>query len=127
MRGLPLTPFLKAETPPIWREAAHWEYDWRAGFIAREPHAWPWDRRLERQNLAVRRDRDSAFVQFADGTSLCFDLAADPSWRTELREPAQMLKKAQAMLAWRAQHTERTLADMLVQDGGIGRWPNNPD
>jgi arylsulfatase A-like enzyme len=122
--GLPLTPFLKGEMPPFWRDAAHWEYDWRAGFIAKEPHAWPWDRRLERQNLSVRRDKDSAFIHFADGTSLCFDLAADPSWRTETRDPAFVLKKAQAMLSWRAQHTERTLSDMLMQDGGIGRWPD---
>lgn len=124
--GLPLTPFLKGETPPFWRDAAHWEYDWRSGFIAKEPHAWPWDRRLERQNLVVRRDKDSAYVQFADGTSLCFDLSADPGWRTGMRDPSQVLKKAQAMLAWRAQHTERTLSDMLLQDGGIGRWPDMP-
>jgi arylsulfatase A-like enzyme len=124
--GLPLTPFLEGETPPFWREAAHWEYDWRSGFIAKEAHAWPWDRRLERQNLVVRRDRDTAYVQFADGTSLCFDLSVDPDWRTEMRDPSRVLGKAQAMLAWRAQHTDRTLADMLLQDGGIGRWPDMP-
>lgn len=125
--GLPLTPFLKGETPPFWRDAAHFEYDWRSGYIDRTPHPWPWDRRLERQNLAVRRDSDSAYVQFADGTALAFDLAADKTWRTELTAPEHVLKKAQGMLAWRAQHTERTLSDMLLKDGGIGRWPDIRD
>ena len=27
--GLPLTPFLRGERPPWWRDVAHWEYDWR--------------------------------------------------------------------------------------------------
>lgn len=125
--GLPLTPFLKGETPPFWRDAAHYEFDWRFGFIPNGPHDWPWDRRLERQCLAVRRDADSAFVHFGDGTSLAFDLAADPTWRTPLADPARVLAKAQGMLTWRAQHTERTLSDMLLQDGGVGRWPAMPE
>ena len=24
---------------------------------------------------------------------------------------------------WRAQHADRTLTGLLVQDGGVGRWP----
>ncbi|HEX5379833.1 MAG TPA: sulfatase-like hydrolase/transferase [Phenylobacterium sp.] len=121
--GVPLTPFLEGEQPPWWREAAHWEFDWRVGNIPRGDHPWPWDRRLERQSLAVRRSRDAAYVQFADGSWLCFDLAADPTWRTALADPARVLLEAQAMLTWRAQHADRTLTGMLVQDGGVGRWP----
>ncbi len=124
--GLPLTPFLRGAPPPAWRDAAHWEFDWRAGFIAQGPHAWPWDRRLERQNLAVLRDNAGAYVHFGDGGSLCFDLAADPTWRTPLRDPAQVLAMAQRMLTWRAQHQDRTLTGMLVANGGIGRWPTMP-
>ena len=121
--GLPLTPFLEGGDPPWWREAAHWEFDWRFGNIPRGPHVWPWDRRLERQSLAVRRTESEAYVQFADGDWLCFDLAADPSWRTQATEPGRVLAQAQAMLAWRAQHADRTLTGLLVQDGGVGRWP----
>ena len=33
--GMPLTPFLSGEEPPWWREAAHWEYDWRWEYIFR--------------------------------------------------------------------------------------------
>ncbi|HEY4332609.1 MAG TPA: sulfatase-like hydrolase/transferase, partial [Ilumatobacteraceae bacterium] len=121
--GVPLTPLLRGEQPPWWRTAAHWEYDWRDRFIRLGDHPWPWDRRLERQNLAVRRDETTQYVQFADGSSLCFDLAADPTGRTLLTDPATVLTKAQAMLAWRAQHTDRTLTDMLVDNGGVGRFP----
>lgn len=121
--GLPLTPFLEGGDPPWWRQAAHWEFDWRFGNIPRGPHVWPWDRRLERQSLAVRRTETEAYVQFADGDWLCFDLGADPSWRTQATEPGRVLAQAQAMLAWRAQHADRTLTGLLVQDGGVGRWP----
>ena len=123
--GLPLTPFLFGDEPQWWRDAAHWEYDWRYVFIDGSPHDWPWDRRLERQNLAVVRDADGAYVQFGDGSWLCFDLAADPTWRTRTDDPAVVLRYAQAMLLWRSHHTDRTLTDMLVADGGIGRLPDH--
>lgn len=121
--GLPLTPFLDGEQPPWWRTAASWEFDWRFLSLPYGPFPWPWDRTLERQQLAVRRDADTAYVQFGDGTSLCYDLAADPTWRTELTDPARMLDLARGMLAWRAEHAERTLTGLLLEHGGVGRWP----
>jgi arylsulfatase A-like enzyme len=122
--GLPLGPLLAGEDPPWWRTAAHWEYDWRWEYIALGPHEWPWDRRLERQNLAVLRRDDLAYVQYGNGEWRCFDLAADPTWRTELLDPARVLGAAQEMLAWRATHTERLFTDMLLIDGGVGRVPS---
>ncbi len=124
--GLPLTPFLRGVEPPWWRSAAHWEFDWRASFITESPSEWPWDRRLERQHLAVIRFDDAAYVQFGDGSWLAFDLAADPTWRTELVDPAKVLPLAQAMLTWRSTHADRTLTDMLLERGGIGRRPTRP-
>ena len=121
--GLPLTPFLRGEQPPWWRTAAHWEFDWRDTFIDSGDHPWPWDRRLERQHLATIRDERGAYVQFADGSWRCFDLAADPTGRTELHDPAVVLDYAQQMLLWRSHHTDRTLTDMLVVNGGVGRFP----
>jgi hypothetical protein len=88
---------------------------------------WPWNRTPERQNLATLRTDTHAYVQFGNGTWLCFDLAADPTWRTTVSDPGVVLPLAQAMLTWRAQHTDRLLADMLCQDGGIGRWPPMPE
>ena len=121
--GMPLTPFLRGEEPPWWRDAAHWEYDWRDLYIPQGAHPWPWDRRLERQNLAVLRNEQYAYVQFGDGTWRSFDLAADPTWRTEVTDPAVVLPLVQAMVLWRSRHTDRTMTGMLLRDGGVGRRP----
>jgi arylsulfatase A-like enzyme len=119
--GLPLTPFLRGEAPPWWRDAAFYEWDWRDGMLDRTPFQWPWDRGLERFNLAVRRSDTRAYVQFGDGDSLCFDLAADPTWNSRVTDPAVLLEDAQAMLTWRAQHLDRTHTDFLLRNGGMGR------
>lgn len=122
--GVPLTPFLRGESPTEWRDAAHYEWDWRDVFIGATPHEWPWDRRLERQNLAVVRNRTHAYVQFGDGSWLCFDVAADPTWRTHETDPAVVLPLAQQMLVWRQVHLDRQMTGMLLRDGGIGRRPD---
>lgn len=124
--GRPLTPFLDGVDPPEWRSAAHWEYDWRTGYIGATPQPAGRDLRAERSNLAVRRDARGAYVHFGDGRSLCFDLEADPTWRTPDVRLERILDQAQAQLTWRAQHTERTLTGLLIEGGGKGRWPPLP-
>jgi len=122
--GLPLTAFLEGRQPPWWRSAAAWEFDWRFMSLPDAAFGWPFDRHLERDNLAVRRFQDGAYVQFGDGSWRCYDLAADPTWRTEVEDPARILAYAQSMLAWRAEHADRTLTSFLLEDGGVGRWPD---
>lgn len=123
--GLPLTPFLAGEEPPHWRGAAHYEWDWRHVSLGAEEHPWPWDRRLEDHHLAVLRTEDRAYVQFGDGSWRCFDLAADPTWQTEIHDPGVVLADAQAMLVWRSRHADRTMTQMLLRehDRPIGRLP----
>jgi len=124
--GYPLTPFLSGQQPRWWRTAAHWEFDWRGYVVRHVPVEWPWDRTLERQHLATLRTETHAYVQFGNGEWLCFDIAADPTWRTLTTDATVVLPLAQEMLLWRAQHTDRLLADMLCEDGGVGRWPPMP-
>ena len=124
--GAPLTPFLRGESPPWWRGAAHWEFDWRAAQLHNGPHPWPWDRRLETKSLTTLRGEAIGYVHFADGSWLCFDLAADPTWRTLITDPAIVLGQAQAALTWRAQNLDRTLTGLLIDGGGVGRWPPMP-
>ena len=69
-------------------------------------------------------DPAGAYVHFGDGSYLCFDLAADPTWRRPQTDPATILAYAQRMLTWRASHTDRTLADFVTLGGGRGRWPD---
>ena len=122
--GLPLTPFLEGAEPPWWRNAAHWEYDWRFALIQLGAEfAWPWTRSLEKQALCVHRTDDTAYVQFGDGRHLCFDLAADPTWRTECTDQSRVLRAAQDLLAWRMQMADRQHTGFLVENGGTGRWP----
>ena len=122
--GLPLTPLLEGRPPPWWRSAATWEFDWRYLSLPGQAFDWPWDRRLERDNLAVRRSDDAAYVQFGDGTWRCFDLAVDSTWRTQIRDPDRVLGHAQSMLTWRAEHADRTFTSFLLEDGGVGRRPS---
>jgi arylsulfatase A-like enzyme len=122
--GFPLTPFLRGEEPPTWRDAAHWEYDWRFALVQLGADVpWPWKRSLEKLTLCVHRSEHTAWVQFGDGRNLCFDLAADPTWRTPCNDGARRLQAASAMLTWRMQMAERTHTGFLVEDGGKGRWP----
>ena len=122
--GVPLTPFLTGAEPAAWRAAAHWEWDWRYLLIrwgARD--GWPVERRLERQNLAVVRTATHAYVQFGDGSWRCFDLSADPTWRTEATDPTVVLPLAQALAGWRQEHLDRTYTSMLLSKDRLGRWP----
>ena len=122
--GLPLTPFLRGEPPRWWRSAAHYEWDWRDWYLARSSDQWPWDRRLERRNLVVQRGEHHAYVHFGDGSWRCFDLAADPTWRTMTEEPQVVLQQAQALLDWRTVHLDRTLTNTLIDRGVVGRVPD---
>jgi arylsulfatase A-like enzyme len=121
--GLPLTSFLRGESPSWWRSAAHYEWDWRDWYLRRAEDQWPRDRRLARRNLVVQRGEDYAYVHFGDGSWRCFDIKADPNWATLCHEPAVVLKQAQALLDWRAEHLNRTLTSTLIDNGIVGRAP----
>jgi arylsulfatase A-like enzyme len=117
--GHSLGPWLGGETPAGWRDAAHWEYDFRdlvnqtaetaMGLVSDECH------------LAVIRDEKYKYVHFAAQPPLFFDLecdsdqlvnrAGDPDYAT------LVLQYAQKMLSWRMQHDERTLTHMQIDKG----------
>lgn len=121
--GRSLVSFLGGVQPTEWRDAAHWEFDWSPLVLPLGDFPWPHDRRLSTHSLAVRRDDTHAYVQFGDGTSLCFDIAADPTWRTREGRSEVLLDKAQAMLQWRMNHARRDLSHMVIDGKGTGRWP----
>jgi|GEM_PF-584612 len=112
--GRSLRPFLAGEVPEEWRDAAYWEFDWRFFTPGRDGAKWPQDRRSVGHQLTVRRSDDVAYVQFADGEALVYDVSADPTWRTMLDDPERAWAEARSMLAWRAQHTDRTLTGTFL-------------
>jgi len=120
--GRVLTPLFEGREVP-WRSGAHYEWDYRTFFIGATSSAWPADRSLSRHNLAVSVGRDLAYVQFGDASYLCFDLAADPTWRTPCGDESRVLVGAQEMLVWRQEHLGREYTDMLLGPERRGRWP----
>jgi len=120
--GRVLTPLFEGREVP-WRSGAHYEWDYRTFFIGATSSAWPLDRSLSRHNLAVSVGRDLAYVQFGDASYLCFDLAADPTWRTPCGDESRVLVGAQEMLVWRQEHLGREYTDMLLGPERRGRWP----
>jgi arylsulfatase A-like enzyme len=106
-----------------WRSSAHYEWDFRYFWINGRTRIWPLDRTLSRQNLAVSVSDDIAYVQFGDGAFKCYDLGADPTWRTECDDASRILAAAQEQLVWRQEHLNRELTDMLLLPERPGRWP----
>ena len=121
--GESLLPFLRGEDPDRWRASAHYEWDWRDMLIGPHRQGGAVDRGLERCNLAVERNDSHAYVQFANGSWLCFDLAADPRWHTTTTDPSAVLPLAQSMLTWRSTHLGGPYTQLLLGSERRGRWP----
>ena len=115
---------LMAGEDVAWRSAAHYEWDFRTYFIRGATTPWPKDRSLSLANLATSVSDDLGYVQFADGSFKCFDLVADPTWRTECHDSERVMRAAQEQLVWRQEHLRRDLTDMLLRPGRPGRWPS---
>ena len=120
--GRSLRPFLEGGTPRDWRDAAHWEFDFRsvAGGEA-ERHFGIASRQC---NLAVIRTEDFKYVHFGGGLPpLLFDLAKDPGELTNVAaDPAYgpvRLEFAERLLAWRAEHLDQSLALAELTEGGV--------
>jgi hypothetical protein len=80
---------------------------------------------LARRNLAVSVSETLAFVQFGDGSMKCFDLAMDPTWRTECDERERVFDAMKQQLLWRQAHLRHDLTDMLLGPDRRGRWPSH--
>jgi hypothetical protein len=65
-----------------------------------------------------------AFVQFGDGSMKCYDLAMDPTWRSECDDRDRVFEALREQLLWRQEHLRHDLTDMLLSPDRKGRWPN---
>jgi arylsulfatase A-like enzyme len=123
--GRALTPWLHGEVPGDWRKETHFEFDFRDPDSPLIEEVFGIT--LEECALAVLRDDHGKYVQFSGYPALpsvFFDLDADPDQlRNVADDPAYavaVLGYTQRMLAWRMQHTERTLTGMkLTMHAGL--------
>ncbi|MEP9372917.1 alkaline phosphatase family protein [Mesorhizobium sp. KR1-2] len=125
--GSSLKPFIERKTPKDWRDAAHWEFDFRSvskGTAEQHFGIGPRD-----CNLSVIRGERFKYVHFGGGLPpLLFDLQEDPG---ELRNLADdpafagvRLEFAERLLAWRARHLDQSLALVeLTEEGPVAYGP----
>ena len=119
--GRSLMPLVAGDEPAAWREAAHWEVDFRDVVGAAPEQALGLGG--ESCNFAVRRTDRFKCVHFADLPPLLFDVEADPSECRNLAEDPGyrevLLAETQALLSWRLRSEERSFSGMLVTPGGL--------
>lgn len=120
--GRSLVPWLDGEEPTDWRDAAHWEFDFRSVADGEaEQHFAIGSRDC---NLAVLRANDFKYVHFGGGLlPLLFDLTKDPDELSNVaNDPAYLparLKFAEKMLTWRARHLDQSLALAQLTEHGV--------
>lgn len=132
--GRSLRPFVHGlGSPPHWRTAAHWEWDFRNPWLhlAEDLLAIP----MEQCCLNVVRGARWKYVHFAADPDvlppLLFDLDADPEQRVDLAPDPDhagvMAEQSGHLLRWRMRHDERTLTGHMVTPDGLAvrrdpRW-----
>ncbi|WP_028465470.1 alkaline phosphatase family protein [Nisaea denitrificans] len=118
--GRSLLPFLEGKEPSTWRDAAHWEFDFRdvVGGVPEKELGL----RLDQCQLAVRREGRFKYVHFAGLAPLFFDLENDPHELVNLSGhpdyATEELAAARGMLSWRQAMSERTLNGIEVTAEG---------
>ena len=119
--GASLIPLVRGVTPAGWRDALHYEYDFRDVHYSRPETALGLS--LDESSLCVIQDEDYKYVHFAALPPLFFDLRDDPhQFRNLADEPAYagvVKDYAQKALSWRLKHAERTLTHHRATPRGL--------
>ncbi|MFA5120584.1 alkaline phosphatase family protein [Zavarzinia sp.] len=118
--GTSLMPFVLGQKIEGWRDAVHWEYDFR-DIRGAGPES-ELGLTIEGSNLAVIADEEVKYVHFAGLDALLFDRQADPGEFANLAakpdKAALLARYAQKMLSWRMRHMERSLSHWHLGEGG---------
>jgi arylsulfatase A-like enzyme len=119
--GASLLPLLHDEEPSQWRDAVHWEWDFRdpTGRYTKEMFGLA----VDECSLAVLRDERGKYVHFTGLPPVFYDLEAGPDeLDNRAGDPAYaatVLDYAQRLLSLRMRHAERTLTGVLVTPMGV--------
>jgi arylsulfatase A-like enzyme len=119
--GASLVDVLHGETPTHWRDAVHWEWDFRdpTGRLTQEMFGIG----IDECSLAVLRDERGKYVHFTGMPHVFYDLERDPDELVNRAEdPAYattVLEYAQRLLSFRMANAERTLTGALITPQGV--------
>ena len=123
--GSALTPWLRGETPARWRDAAHWEFDFRDVSGQEPEQALGLD--STSLNMTAIRTGKYKYVHFAALPALLFDLEKDPdNLHNVANDPAYAavrIEMAERLLSWRTRHLEQTLALKELTPRGVVSVP----
>mgnify|MGYP001202590763 CR=1 FL=1 len=124
--GRSLVPFLDGGSPKTWRDAAHWEFDFRSVSSGKAEKRFGLSSR--QCNLAVIRTERWKYVHFGGGLPpVLFDLRDDPHETRNLAGDAGYvsvrLEMAERLLEWRATHLDQSLAVLELTDAGVAGKP----
>jgi arylsulfatase A-like enzyme len=128
--GHSLTPFLDGEDPAGWRDAAHWEFDFRSISQREAERHFGIDSR--QCNLAVVRTEKFKYVHFGGGLPpVLLDLMDDPDETRNVAGDAAYraarIEMAERLLTWRAEHLDQSLAlSELTGHGVAGTFHSLP-
>ena len=120
--GVSLRPWFEGNgSPSVWRDAAHWEYDFRN--IETRAAETRFNLSSQQCNLSVIRTAHYKYVHFNGQAPLLFNLADDPQEHiNEADNPAYRsirLTLAEQLLNWRATHLDQSLALSALTDNGV--------
>jgi arylsulfatase A-like enzyme len=119
--GRSLLPLVRGGTPDGWRDALHYEFDFRETPGSTAERALGLTR--DECSLCVLQDAAYKYVHFAALPPLLFDLSADPGqFRNVADDPgyARVIREyAQRMLSWRMRHADRTLTHYRATPDGL--------
>jgi arylsulfatase A-like enzyme len=119
--GSSLLPLVHGTRPASWRDALHYEFDFRdVGSGCAEADL---GLGMDECSLAVLHEANYKYVHFAKLPPLLFDLQADPGQFVDLAdrpEHAPLVRDlAQRMLSWRMLHADRTLTHYRASKSGL--------
>lgn len=117
--GASLVDFIEGRSPESWRDAVHWEFDFRDLVNKRPEKAL--NLRSDECHMTVIKDDAGKYVHFAALPSLFFDLQADPLEQSNLaggtNVASSVLNYAERLLRWRVMQSERTMTYMRADKG----------
>jgi arylsulfatase A-like enzyme len=126
--GHSLLPFLHGQSPEGWRDALHYEFDFRNVFP--NDHEGELGLHMDDCTLSVLQDDAFKYVHFTALPALLFDLKADPNqFRNLADDPAYasvVRDYAQRALSWRMRHADRTLTHFRATPDGLEERGQRP-